>query len=82
MYNVFYYGTSSNFRNFETKVEAKNAREAVIKVYSSYMDSNFFPLKNGDILDCEGNLIADKHDVTIAYDGGYFYAMELNKESK
>jgi hypothetical protein len=56
------------------EVNAKSEREAVEKVYQKVMDENYFPQKDGSILDCDGNEVATANDTVIEYDGGCFSA--------
>lgn len=79
-YKVTYSGNSTKFRNFETIVNADSEREAVEDVYSSYLDSDYFPDEDGNILDCDGNTIAEATDDAIEYDGGCFSAEEIDEE--
>lgn len=79
-YKVTYSGNSTKFRNFETIVNADSEREAVEDVYSSYLDSDYFPQEDGSIQDCDGNTIAEANDDTIEYDGGCFSAEEIDEE--
>ena len=76
-YNVSYAGNSSKFSNFTIEVNANSEREAVEKVYADVMDSNYFPQEDGSVLDCDGYEVADSTDLTIEYDGGCFYAEEI-----
>lgn len=76
-YIVFYAGNSSRFSTLATEVNANSEREAVEKVYADVMASNYFPQSDGSILDCDGYEVADSDDLTIEYDGGCFYAEEL-----
>lgn len=76
-YKVIYSGTAIKFKNFSTKVIAKNERHAVEQAYSSAMDRNYFPQDDGSIKDCDGVVIANPSDETIEYDGGFFYAIEI-----
>lgn len=78
-FKVTYSGNSTKFRNFETIVNADSEREAVEDVYSSYLDSDYFPDEDGNILDCDGNTIAEATDDTIEYDGGCFSAEEIEE---
>ena len=76
-YKVFYAGNSTKLSGFETEVSAANEREAVEKVYGQVMDENYFPQEDGSMLDCDGYEVADSTDITIEYDGGCFYAEEI-----
>lgn len=75
-YKVTYSGNASNFKNFESTVLANSEREAVEMVYQQVLDANYFPQKDGSILDCDGNEIATPTDSIIEYDGGAFGADE------
>ena len=79
-FKVTYSGNSTRFRDFEYTVGAKTPREAVEKIYQRVLDSNYFPQTDGCIKDCDGNLIAEKGDDTIEYDGGQFSAEEVSAE--
>jgi hypothetical protein len=76
-FTITYKGNSFKFRNFKEEVRADNERQAVEKVYSEIMDSNYFPQEDGSIKDCDGNVIAGPNDQIIDYDGGSFIAEEL-----
>ncbi len=45
-----------------------------------YLDDQHFPQEDGSIFDCSGNQVATADDNTIEYDGGSFYAEEVNAE--
>jgi hypothetical protein len=76
-YKVTYTGNSTRFRNFEREVRASSERKAVEKIYSEYLDSNYFPQDDGSIKDCDGNTIAWIESNSIEYDGGSFIAEEI-----
>jgi len=76
-FTVTYKGQALRFANFNCEVLAETERKAVIDVYSSIMDENYFPQEDGSIQDCDGNEIADNTDERISYDGGYFLATEV-----
>ncbi len=76
-YKVTYDGNSKRFKDLEEIVDAPTARDAVIDVYSSYLDENFFPEEDGEIKDADGDTIAGSDDDYIWYDGGYFTAEEI-----
>jgi hypothetical protein len=78
-YKVTYSGNATRFSNFEDIVLADSEREAVEKVYGSYLDSNYFPQEDGSVKDCDGNTIAEVDDTTIEYDGGCFSAEEIEE---
>lgn len=62
-----------NGKQFESDFE----RIAVEKIYSEYLDSNYFPQDDGSIKDCDGNTIAWIESNSIEYDGGSFIAEEI-----
>lgn len=76
-YEVTYQGNSTRFKNFEANIRAETERDAVEKIYSFLMDSNYFPQEDGSVKDCDGEIIASPTDNVINYDGGYFYAEEI-----
>ena len=79
-YKVTYSGNASRFQDFESEVNANSQREAVEKVFASVLDSNYFPQKDGSVLDCDGEIVAeDSNDVYFMYDGGSFYAEEIEE---
>ena len=73
-FKVTFKGQALRFKGFIREVIAETERQAVVEVYSSIMDENYFPQEDGSIKDCDGNEIADANDTTINYDGGYFQA--------
>lgn len=80
-YIVKHSGNVSRLKNFEVEINAENEREATEKVYRDYFNSNYFPVNEGQIgvvKDCDGNVIATEKDSTIDFDGGCFYAEEVN----
>lgn len=78
-FKVTYSGNSTRFTNFEEIVNAKSQREAVERVYSEYLNENYFPQDDGSVKDCDGHTIADNaDDIYFEYDGGYFYAEEID----
>jgi hypothetical protein len=75
-YIVKFIGSQSRLSGFTEEVEANNEREAVEKVYSEKMNSNYFPQDDGSIKDCDGWVCAEADSDIIEYDGGYFEAVE------
>lgn len=81
---VSYRGNATKFKGFKTSVNANSEREAVIDVYKSRLDDNYYPEVDdneeptGRILDCDGNVICEADDNSIDYDGGSFTAELLN----
>ena len=79
-YKVTYSGNANRFRKFSVEVYATSEREAVETVFQQVMDENYFPQEDGSILDCDGHELATVTDDTIDYDGGCFYAEEIEEE--
>jgi len=79
LYIVRYSGNSSRFKGFSQEVYAESEREAVIKIYSKYLNENYFPQDNGNIEDCEGYVICSEDETAILFDGGYFGAQLIEK---
>jgi hypothetical protein len=81
IYTVMYFGNAKRYQDLCEEVAAYSKRHAVEKVYSKMRNEDYFPvdefLWGGLVKDCDGNVIADAHDETIEYDGGYFYAEQL-----
>lgn len=75
-YRVMYNGNARRYKTLDYTIMAVSARQAVEKVYQRLLDANYFPTDDGEVYDCDGNLIAEKEDDTISYDGGYFYSEE------
>ena len=75
-YRDMYSGNARRYKTLNCTILAESARQAVEYVYQSLLDANYFPDDNGNVYDCDGNLIAEKNDDTISYDGGSFYAEE------
>lgn len=78
-YKVTYSGNATQFRKFESTINADSEREAVETVYEQVMGDNYFPQDDGSIKDCSGHTIAEKEDDIIEYDGGSFSA-EIEEE--
>ena len=76
-YNVKYNGNSARLSSLSETVSASSEREAVIKVYASTMDYNYFPQEDGTVQDLDGEVICNLSDESIWFDGGYFYAEEV-----
>jgi hypothetical protein len=78
IYTVMYFGNAKINQYLCEEVAAYSKRHAVEQVYSKLQNENYFPgdefLWGGYVLDRDGNVIADAHDESIEYDGGYFYA--------
>jgi hypothetical protein len=73
IYKVAYKGNGIRFKDCNEMVLAKTEREAVERFYSVICDANYFT-QDGNIFDCDGNIIATPESNTIEYDNGYFYA--------
>lgn len=82
-YNIYYNGNSRKYLKDEIldTREAETKREAVEAFYADYLDYNYIPDEEGNILDCAGNLIADENDDSIEFDGGSFYAEKDEDET-
>ena len=76
-YKVCYDGNASKMKGLVEEINANTIREAVENIYKKYLDSNYFPQEDGTILDCGGDVICEKNDEQIYYDGGYFCAEEI-----
>ena len=81
IYTVMYFGNAKKYQDLRQEIAAFSKREAVERFYAAMLNSNYFPEDEfswcGLIRDCDGNVIADAHDESIEYDGGYFYAEQL-----
>ena len=81
IYSVMYFGNAKRYQDLNEEVVAYSKREAVERFYAAMLNSNYYPVDEfswgGLVKDCDGNIIADAHDETIEYDGGYFYAEQL-----
>lgn len=81
IFTVMYTGNAKRYQDLQQEIAAFSKREAVERFYASMLNSNYFPENEyewgGLIRDCDKNVIADAHDETIEYDGGYFYAEQL-----
>lgn len=74
MYKVTYKGNATRFKDFIQIVVTPTERMAVEKVYFQHLDDDYFPDHDGNVFDCDGNIIATPESNTIEYDGGYFIA--------
>ena len=74
IYKVAYKGNATRFKDFSKIKVANSERMAVEAVYFQYLDEDYFPDHDGNIFDCDGNIIATPESNTIEYDNGYFYA--------
>jgi hypothetical protein len=78
IYSVMYTGNAKRYQALCEEVAAYSKRHAVENVYAKMRNEDYFPEDEftwgGLIRDCDGNVIADAHDETIEYDGGYFFA--------
>jgi len=81
IYSVMYTGNAKRYKDLCEEIVAYSKRHAVEKVYAKMRNEDYFPDDEfhwgGIVKDCDGNIIADTHDETIEYDGGYFYAEPL-----
>jgi len=81
IYSVMYFGNAKRYQDLNEEVAAYCKREAVEKVYAKMRNEDYFPedefTMGGLIRDCDGNVIADANDITIEYDGGYFFAEQV-----
>lgn len=78
IYAVMYIGKAKRYHDLNEEIAAYSKRHAVEKIYSKMRNEDYFPeddlLWGGIVRDCDGNIIADKNDEMIGYDGGYFFA--------
>lgn len=74
MYKVAYKGNATRFKDFNEMVLANTERDAVQRIYRVICDTDYFPDGQGNVFDCDGNIIATPESNTIEYDNGYFYA--------
>jgi len=81
IYSVMYFGNAKRYQDLNDEVEAYSKRHAVEQVYSKMRNEDYFPVDEfswgGLVRDCDGNVIADANDITIEYDGGYFFAEQV-----
>lgn len=78
LYVIGYEGNSTRYQNLAVEVLAESKRDAVIDYVEQRID--LFPDEDDNIYDCDHNLVCQPDDETISYDGGYFFAVELNDE--
>jgi hypothetical protein len=76
-YKLMYNGNATKFKRLNEIVSANSKREAVEDYYRLYLDKDCFEQDNGDILNCNGDLVANPDDEQFEFDGGYFYAIEI-----
>ena len=81
-YKITYSGNATRFKNTNEIVSAKSQREAVENHYKRVLDDNYFPMGNGVILDCDGEIVAHKDYINFCYDGGYFNAELVVNETE
>ncbi len=74
MYKVTYKGNATRFKDFSELVQGMDEREAVETIYARFLNDDYFPDRDGNIFDCDGNIVATPKSNTIEYDGGYFIA--------
>lgn len=78
IYSVMYIGNAKRYHDLNYEIEAFTKREAVEKFYEKMRGEDYFPedefIYGGIVRDCDGEVIAEKGDEMIAYDGGYFFA--------
>lgn len=72
-YAVRYSGLSSRFANFLEVVKASDRSEAVRLIYAKYCDADYFVQADQSVKDSDGNIIAERGDETVYFDGGFFY---------
>ena len=79
-FNLSYNGNDFGMKNSLEgghEVYATSAREAVAKFFAEWRDDNYFPKDNGEVWDCDGNVIAGANDDYFDWDGGYITAEEV-----
>lgn len=74
VFNVRYNGNCTRLKNLNEVVNAIDKRDAVETVFSSIHDSDYFPQDDGTIQNASGDIICQKDDDTIMYDGGWLFA--------
>jgi hypothetical protein len=80
LYKVVYTGSVERYaRKFSIEL-ATSEREAVRQSYARVHDLDYFPQDDGTVLDCDGNIIQNKTEDTIYYDGGYYIGFEIEYE--
>ncbi len=80
LYKVVYTGSVERYKNKFSIELATSEREAVRQSYARVHDLDYFPQDDGTVLDCDGNIIQNKTEDTIQYDGGYYIAFEIEHE--
>lgn len=78
-YLVSYTGNSKRLKDLAHKVWATSERDAVEQTFSLFCEQDYFPHPNGQIFDCEGNVICEAGWDYIRYDGGIFKAERVWK---
>jgi hypothetical protein len=81
LYKVIYTGSVERYKNRFSIELATDEREAVRQSYARVHDLDYFPQDDGTVLDCDGNIIQNKTEDTIYYDGGYYIAFEIQYEN-
>jgi hypothetical protein len=80
LYKVIYTGSVERYKNKFSIELATSERDAVRQSYARVHDRDYFPQDDGTVLDCDGNIIQNKTEDTIHYDGGYYIAFEIQYE--
>jgi hypothetical protein len=80
LYKVVYTGSVERYKNKFSIELATSERDAVRQSYARVHDLDYFPQDDGTVLDCDGNIIQNKTEDTIYYDGGYYIAFEIQYE--
>jgi hypothetical protein len=81
LFKVVYTGSVERYKNRFSIELATSEREAVRQSYARVHDLDYFPQDDGTVLDCDGNIIQNKTEDTIYYDGGYYIAFEIQYEN-
>ena len=81
LFKVVYTGSVERYKNRFSIELATDEREAVRQSYARVHDLDYFPQDDGTVLDCDGNIIQNKTEDTIYYDGGYYIAFEIQYEN-
>lgn len=74
-FRVYYSGNSTRFKGFEEEVYATNERAAVLKVCDDLIE--LYSQDNGDITDCDAEVVNKADWDYVKYDGGSFSAEEI-----
>lgn len=81
-YKIQYNGNSREFKtkfaNGEYIYIAASKREAVEEFFRTENDSEYYPQEDGSIINASGNLVADADSDTFRYDGGNFFAVQID----